>query len=100
MYIVSIAWLYVVVLMAATETSFAAGLATFVFYGALPLGIVLYLMDTPRRRRRRALAAQLEEPMPEEQPLRTGPAAAAAGAQGSSQISEAMRPLPASRRNE
>ena len=54
MYIVAIAWLYVTVLMALTETSFIAGLVTFLLYGALPLGIALYLMGTPARRQARA----------------------------------------------
>lgn len=51
MLIIAIAWLYVVSLMALTETSFVAGLATFVFYGVLPLSVVLYLVATPRRRK-------------------------------------------------
>ena len=49
MYIVAIAWLYVVVLMAATENSVLAGLSTLVFYGLLPCGIVMYLLMAPRR---------------------------------------------------
>ena len=53
MYIVAIAWIYVVLLMSFTETSIAAGVATFVFYGLAPLAIVLYLMGTPQRRRNR-----------------------------------------------
>jgi hypothetical protein len=53
MYIVAIAWIYVVVLMSFTETSFAAGAATFIFYGLAPLSILLYLMGTPQRRRNR-----------------------------------------------
>jgi hypothetical protein len=51
-YIIAIAWLYVVVLMAATEHSMVAGVMTLVFYGLIPLGIVLYLFGTPERRRR------------------------------------------------
>ena len=53
MYIIAIAWLYVIVLMAATETSWVAGLMTFLFYGLFPVAILLYLMGTPERRRRR-----------------------------------------------
>lgn len=52
MLIVAIAWIYVVLMMALTETSFTAGLATFIFYGILPLSVVLYLLGTPARRRR------------------------------------------------
>ncbi len=53
MYIIAIGWIYVVLLMAFTEASVAAGLATFMFYGLAPLWIVLYLLGTPQRRRNR-----------------------------------------------
>ncbi|MFO7189922.1 MAG: hypothetical protein DIU74_009575 [Pseudomonadota bacterium] len=53
MYIVAIAWLYVAVLMAATETSFVAGVATFIFYGLAPLLIFWWIVGTPARRRRK-----------------------------------------------
>lgn len=62
MYIVAIAWIYVTLLMALTETSFVAGVATFFFYGLFPLAILLWLLGTPERRRRQrrdtAAAAQ------------------------------------------
>ena len=54
MYIVAIAWVYVVMLMALTEPTFTAGVATFVFYGLLPLALLLWLLGTPERRRRRS----------------------------------------------
>ena len=64
MYLVAIAWMYVVLMMAAAEATNANGtvlgaLVTFVLYGVLPLGIVMYLLRTPARRtaRRRAEAA-------------------------------------------
>lgn len=57
MYIVAIAWLYVVLMMALTETSVVAGLATFVLYGLAPLSLLLWLLGTPQRRR----AARLRE---------------------------------------
>lgn len=53
MYIVAIGWLYIAILMAATEVSIVAGVMTFVFYGLAPLALVLWLMGTPRRRRAR-----------------------------------------------
>lgn len=61
MYLVAMAWLYIVVLMAITEGVAEGGTwlgATFTFllYGALPLGIVLYLLATPARRRARRRA--------------------------------------------
>ncbi len=49
MLIVAIAWLYVVMMMAITSNSFLSGLGVFVFYGLLPLTVVLYLMGAPQR---------------------------------------------------
>lgn len=57
MYIVAIAWMYVVLMMSITETSVIAGIMTIVLYGILPLTIVLYIAGAPRRRRRRAAIA-------------------------------------------
>jgi len=54
MYIVAIAWVYVVLLMAITETSIVAGVMTFVFYCVFPLTILLYLMRAAQRKRQRA----------------------------------------------
>ena len=56
MYIIAIAWLYVTILMAATETSLVAGLLTFLFYGLAPLALFLWLFGTPQRRRRQRAA--------------------------------------------
>nr|WP_246447065.1 hypothetical protein [Undibacterium jejuense] len=53
MYIVAIAWVYVVLLMAITEPSVIAGIMTFVMYCVFPLTILLYLMRTPQRKRER-----------------------------------------------
>ena len=43
MYVIAIAWLYVTVLMAATEPNLTAGVLTFVCYGLLPLALLLWL---------------------------------------------------------
>jgi membrane protein implicated in regulation of membrane protease activity len=56
LYLVAIAWIYVVLLMSVTEALAPNGgllgaAITFVFYGLLPLGIVLYLLATPARKR-------------------------------------------------
>ncbi len=50
MYIIAIAWLYVVILMAATEKSITSGVLTFVFYGLLPCALLLWLLGTKHRR--------------------------------------------------
>jgi membrane protein implicated in regulation of membrane protease activity len=50
MWIVAIAWIYVVVLMAATEPTVVAGIMTFAFYCALPLSILFYITGARRRR--------------------------------------------------
>ena len=61
MTLVAIAWIYVVLLMAVAEAispqgSLLGALVTFVLYGVLPLSIVLYIMGTPARRKRRLRA--------------------------------------------
>lgn len=58
MIIVAIAWIYVVLMMAVAEATSNQGsvlgaVFTLVLYGVLPLGIVLYVMNEPARRRRR-----------------------------------------------
>ena len=66
MYIVVIGWLYVALMMAVAEATNTTGTAlgaivTFVLYGLAPMGLVLYLLGTPARRRAlkaRELAAQ------------------------------------------
>ena len=59
LYIVAIGWIYVVLMMSVAETSAVAGIATFLFYGVLPLGVILYLLNTPKRRALRAEAEKL-----------------------------------------
>lgn len=54
MYIIAIAWLYVTVLMAATQPTLLDGLATFVFLGLAPLALMLWILGSPARRRRSA----------------------------------------------
>ncbi|WP_431102243.1 hypothetical protein [Roseateles noduli] len=86
MYLVAIAWMYVVLMMALVEAFSSQGsvlgaLITFVFYGVVPLSIVMYLMGTPGRRaaRRRAEASgkphddgeEAVAPMPMPMPMPT-----------------------------
>ena len=40
--IIVIGWLYVTLLVAANEPSLIAGIISFLFYGALPCGLILY----------------------------------------------------------
>ncbi len=54
MYIVAIAWLYVTLMMAITETSLTGGVLTFVFYGVLPCALFLWLFGTPQRNRNKS----------------------------------------------
>lgn len=64
MWIVAVAWIYVVVLMAATEPTVVHGLMTFLFYCAVPLSILLYLTGGKRRRARREALARREAAEP------------------------------------
>ncbi|GAB3547359.1 hypothetical protein GCM10027343_26500 [Noviherbaspirillum agri] len=60
MYIVALAWIYVVFMMSITEQSVVAGIMTFLLYGILPVAIILYVMGTPQRRRNRKNAEKLQ----------------------------------------
>lgn len=56
MYLVAIAWIYVVLMMALAEAmspqgSVLGALFTALLYGALPLSIVIYILATPARRK-------------------------------------------------
>lgn len=58
MWIVAIAWIYVVGLMAVTETSIVAGVMTFIGYCVIPLSILFYLTGGRRRQARREAVAR------------------------------------------
>ncbi|PUE49268.1 hypothetical protein B9Z47_07260 [Limnohabitans sp. 2KL-1] len=63
MYLIVIAWLYVTLLMAlaeafSTQGSVLGAIITFVFYGLLPMALVVYLMGTPLRYKARNKAHQ------------------------------------------
>jgi hypothetical protein len=91
MHLVTIAWLYVVLMMALVEATskqgtVLGGIVTFVMYGLLPLGIVLYVMGTPGRKRARlraeADAVEASAPPPDGSGLPAGDAVAAERKQG------------------
>jgi Flp pilus assembly protein TadB len=56
MYLVLIAWMYVALMMAVAEATSPVGtvlgaIVTFVLYGAVPMGVVGYIMGSPARKR-------------------------------------------------
>jgi hypothetical protein len=56
MYIIPIAWIYVAAMMAIAEATntngtVLGGIITFILYGLLPVGLILYFMGAPSRRR-------------------------------------------------
>jgi hypothetical protein len=56
MYLIVIAWIYVVLMMSVAEATNSSGtvlgaLITFVLYGLLPAALVAYLMSAPSRNR-------------------------------------------------
>ncbi|MFJ7566534.1 hypothetical protein ACIQW9_06195 [Herminiimonas sp. NPDC097707] len=53
MYIIAIAWIYVVFMMSIMETSVIAGIMTFLLYGVLPVSIIVYVMGAGQRKRKR-----------------------------------------------
>ena len=57
MWIVAIGWMYVVTLMAATESTVVGGIMTFFGYGVLPILLVFYLTGSRRRREHTQRAA-------------------------------------------
>lgn len=52
LYIVVIGWLYVVLLMAATEKTLAAAVLTFLGYGLVPIAVAVWATVAGVRRRR------------------------------------------------
>lgn len=65
MYIIVIGWLYVIVLMAATEKTVVAGLLTLIFYGLAPVALFVWIFGTPGRRRA-AARSRLPQPSTDE----------------------------------
>jgi hypothetical protein len=59
MYIIPIAWLYVAVIMAAGEETVFKSIMTLILWGALPVGIFVYLVGSPGRRRKKRALEQL-----------------------------------------
>ena len=71
MYLVVIAWMYVVLMMSVAEATNTTGtilgaVVTFVLYGVGPVALVVYLMSAPARRK--AIKKQEARTLAQEQP--------------------------------
>ncbi len=55
MHLILIAWLYVTLMVAATEPNLVAAVLSFSFYGLLPAAIIAYIGTTGQRKKRRRL---------------------------------------------
>ena len=66
MYLIAIAWIYVVLMMSVAEAISSQGtvlgaVVTFVLYGVMPLSILMYIMGTPGRKRARRAAESAQK---------------------------------------
>ncbi len=66
MYIVPVVWLYVAFMMAVAEATSPIGTllgagVTFLLYGLLPVGLILYFMGSPARRRANQQAERAQD---------------------------------------
>lgn len=66
MYLIVIAWFYVTAMMAIAEATSPMGsilgaIITFSLYGLLPMGILIYILGTPERKRRLQQRRQAEQ---------------------------------------
>jgi hypothetical protein len=80
MHLVAIAWIYVVLMMAVAEAISSQGTVlgafiTFLLYGLLPLGLVLYILGTPARKKARQRAEATQAATPSTAPDSSGHAA-------------------------
>ena len=69
-YVIAIGWLYVVIMIAAVSDSLLKGILRFVFLGALPVGLLLWVKLMRFRARQAELA---EHAAPTEQPEQPEP---------------------------
>ena len=66
MYLIAIAWIYVVLMMSVAEAISSQGtvlgaVITFILYGVMPLSILMYIMGTPGRKRARRAAESAQK---------------------------------------
>ncbi len=76
MYIIPIAWLYVALMMSVAEATNSNGtvlgaIITFILYGLLPIGLILYFMGWPGRKR--AIQAREAAELQQQQPASVQP---------------------------
>lgn len=81
MYLVPIAWMYVVLMVAIVEAvapngTWLGAAFTVVLYGLLPLAIVMYVLGTPARRRGRRAAQAAASAAPDGRDVPPGDAIA------------------------
>ena len=94
MYIIAIGWLYVTLLVAANEPTVVAGIISFLFYGLLPSGLLLWISGSKvRRQRRRFLEArQQASGQPDEAGHAPGDPVTAVGEETAGIADSAQRP--------
>ena len=82
MYLVAIAWIYVVLMMSVAEATNSNGsllgaIVTFVLYGLAPVSLVIYLMGAPARNK--AIKKQAAEALAQHAQAQAAPSAETAG---------------------
>ena len=97
MYLIAIAWFYVVLMMAVAEAQSAQGtvlgaLITFLLYGLLPVSLLMYILGTPGRKRLRKAAEAAEDARQASAAQPTDPAATSVAPDGSGQTAGAAVP--------
>ena len=70
MYIVAIAWLYVVILMAVMQPTFPAAIGTLFAFGLMPLALFVWIVGAPQRRRARRARETREAEAADLSPMR------------------------------
>ncbi len=66
MYIIAIAWLYFVIMMAIVSDSIVVGLLRFVFLGAIPAGLLLWMALRRRQAQNEIIKEKAEAQSPNE----------------------------------
>lgn len=102
MYLIVIAWMYVVVMMSVVEATSSNGsllgaLITFLLYGLLPVALVVYLMGAPARNKaikQREAQARAQHLASASAPSSVQPDAGGHAAGGAETVAESARVTP------